>query len=200
MAPTPRVPPTPRSDAGVQGRSFIIWAKSARRTQITFPSWARPATACSRKSRCSRGQAPRAVGQGAEGPPEGGEHLLGVAHREQVDGRGVAPLDQRDLELAHEPGRRHPEIVPDQHEALDASAVALPQRLDQLALGRLPPRVQPLLELVEHDQDLLARRQAWPRRRLARAAGSPSACGRSGQCFASAAISRASVRSAVAST
>ena len=38
VAPTPRVPPTPRKEAGVQGRSFIIWANRARRTQITFPS------------------------------------------------------------------------------------------------------------------------------------------------------------------
>ena len=105
------------------------------------------------------GRFPGNVGQGAEGPSEGCEHLLGVSHREEVHGRRVPPLDQRDLQLAHEPGRRHPEIVPDQDQALDPSPVALPQRLHQLALGRLPPRVQPLLELVQHDEDLLARGQ-----------------------------------------
>jgi hypothetical protein len=43
--PTPAVPPTARKVAGVQGRPFTISANSARRTEITLPSCARPSTA-----------------------------------------------------------------------------------------------------------------------------------------------------------
>ena len=191
--------PTPRSEAGVHGRSFIIWAKRASRTQMTLPSWARPATACSRKA-CVPGPASRALsGRTPKARPNAASTFSCVAGREEVHGGGVVPLDQRDLQLPHEPGRRHPEIVADHDDGLDAPAVALPQRLHQLGVGVLAPGVQPLLELVEHDQDLLPAGRTRPRRRAASASARPSP-GRSGQRLRSAASSRASVRSAVAST
>ena len=49
--PTPSVPPTVFKLAGVQGLSFIISAKSARRMQITLPSLASPPTAWARNFR-----------------------------------------------------------------------------------------------------------------------------------------------------
>ena len=40
--PTPSVPPTSLSVAGVQGLPLTISAKRANRTEMIFPSWARP--------------------------------------------------------------------------------------------------------------------------------------------------------------
>ena len=76
---------------------------------------------------------------------------------EQVDRGEVPALDEPDLERTHEPRGRHREIVAHQHEALDVGPVTLPQGPDELAfaLVRLVVGVEPLLELVEHDQDLL---------------------------------------------
>ena len=56
-----------------------------------------------------------------------------------------------------------PEVVADQDEALHVLAVALPQGLDQLGVLLRPLGVQPLLELVEHQQHLLAARGGRPR-------------------------------------
>ena len=64
---------------------------------------------------------------------------------------------QADLQVAHEPGRGQPEVIPDQHDRLDVLAVALPQGGDQLGVLLAPPGEEPLLELVEDQQHLLAR-------------------------------------------
>ena len=45
------------------------------------------------------------------------------------------------------------------HEGLDAPAVALAQGVDQLGAWLAPPGEEPLLELVEHEQDLARPRQ-----------------------------------------
>ena len=42
VTPTPSVPPTSLSVAGVQGLPLIISAKRANRTEMTLPSWASP--------------------------------------------------------------------------------------------------------------------------------------------------------------
>ena len=78
---------------------------------------------------------------------------------EQVDGGRVLALDEADLQVPHEPGRRHPEVVADHDDRLDVLAVALPQRGDQLGVLLVPAGEEPLLELVEDQQDLLARPQ-----------------------------------------
>ena len=54
------------------------------------------------------------------------------------------------------------------HDGLDVLAVALPQGGDQLGVRLAPPGEEPLLELVEHEQHLLAGPAApRPRRRAA---------------------------------
>ena len=73
---------------------------------------------------------------------------------EQIDGGDIAGRQEIDLEVAHEPSRRHPEIVSDQAEGLKVLAVALPQGRDKFRpLGRRVSE-QPLLELVQNDQRL----------------------------------------------
>ncbi len=120
---------------------------------------------------------------------------------EEVDGGRVLALDEADLQVPHEPGRRHPEVVADHDDRLDVLAVALPQRGDQLGVLLVPAGEEPLLELVEDQQDLLPRPQHLPppqgapaHRRASRPAG------RSGQTLRRPRSSRASVSSGVAST
>ena len=98
----------------------------------------------------------RSLGQRPVGPPERRQHLAGVAQVEEIDDGDVLIGDQVDLQVAHEPGGRHPEVVADQDDRLDVLAVALPQRGDQLRVLLAPPGEQPLLELVEDQQHLLA--------------------------------------------
>jgi hypothetical protein len=114
---------------------------------MTLPSWARPATAWSRK---------------APGPAEPGQHLAGVQQVEQIDEPGVLPLQHPDLQRLHEPADGQPEVVAHHDEALYPAPVALPQGLHQLRALVPAPGVQPLLELVEHQQHLLARFQELP--------------------------------------
>ena len=119
---------------------------------------------------------------------------------EQVDRREVMALDDRRLELAQEPRRGHREVVAHHDDRLDLAAVALAEGVHQLGVGLGPARVEPLLELVQHDQDLLAVGQRPPRRSSGTASASPRSSGRSGRCFRSPRSSRVSVSSAVAST
>ena len=81
---------------------------------------------------------------------------------EEIDERGVPALEDLNAQVAHEPRERHPEIVPHHDKALDAIAIALPQRAGQFRLPFLVPGMQPLLELVDHDHDLLIGAQAVP--------------------------------------
>ena len=79
---------------------------------------------------------------------------------EQVDQGGVPALDELDVQLAHEPAQGDPEVIPHHDDGLDAIAVALPQRAGQLRVAIAPTGVQPLLELIEDDEDLLVGSQA----------------------------------------
>ena len=88
---------------------------------------------------------------------------------EEIDRRGVLAFNEANLQLPHEPGRRHPEIIAHHDDALHPSAVALPQGLNQFRILFFLLGVQPLLELVEDDQHLLAGRNALP----------PAQCGQS---------------------
>ena len=99
------------------------------------------------------------LGQVSERGPERGEHLRGVPRIEEIDEGGVVPLDQLDFQVGQEPADGEPEIVAHQHDRLHVLAVALPQGGDQLGIFLAAPGVQPLLELVDHEQELLARRQ-----------------------------------------
>ena len=74
---------------------------------------------------------------------------------EQIDRRHVSMRHKIDLQVPHETGRRHPEVVPNQAERLYVLTVALPQRGDQLGSLVATSRKEPLLELIKH-QDRLA--------------------------------------------
>ena len=50
LTPTPSVPPTSRSEAGIHSLSLNISLNKASRTQMTLPSWASPVAARSMKS------------------------------------------------------------------------------------------------------------------------------------------------------
>ena len=92
------------------------------------------------------------------GHPDRPQHPTGVDQVEGVHRGEVLALHQPDLQVPHEPGGRHREVVADQDDALDAGPVALPQGPDQLGLAfaPIPFGMEPLLELVQDDQDLAA--------------------------------------------
>ena len=50
---------------------------------------------------------------------------------EQINGGRVFPFEKADLQVPHEPGRRHPEIIPHHHNRLDMLAIAVPKSGDQ---------------------------------------------------------------------
>lgn len=93
-------------------------------------------------------------GQALKGPAESGQHPAGVRQAEQVDGGAVVPFHQLDIEIVHEAGHGHPEVIADHHDALQSPAVAVPQRSGQFGPFVIAVGVQPLFELVEHDQHL----------------------------------------------
>ena len=118
---------------------------------------------------------------------------------EQVDRRRVFALDQADFQPLHEPGRRHPEIIADQDDRLNVLAVALPQRGDQLGRSARPMGKEPLLELIQDQEDFCpAGAPAAPQARPAR---QPASVGRQvGTDLWMPRSKRASVSSGVAST
>src|SRR5947208_2517685 len=89
---------------------------------------------------------------------KGGQHFLGVIEVEEIDGSRVLAIDKADLQFPHEPSRRHPKIIPHQDNALNPPAIALTQGWHQLRTSFLFLGVQPLFELVQDDQQLLADR------------------------------------------
>ena len=177
---------------------------------MTLPSWARPATAWSRNRSCSGVSSAGLAGSRPKARPNAARTLRAWPRVEQVHGGEVVPFDDADLQVVHEPGRGHAEVVADQDQALHVLAVALPQGLDQLGVLFRPLGVQPLLELVEHQQDLGAVRRdrihavSDPDARAAAARrgsrSSPRLSGSSGQRLRRPLSSRASVSSGVAST
>ena len=94
--------------------------------------------------------------QGAECTAERGQDLPRVPRVEPVDTRAVLAVRKVHVQLAQERRDRHPEIIPHDDDRLDSRAVALPERLDQFRSLRCRVRVQPLLELIENEQELVA--------------------------------------------
>ena len=156
VTPTPSVPPTSFSVAGVHGLPFIISANRASRTQMTLPSWASPATAWFRNSFCSLVVSPGFSGSLPKARPNAASTFLAWSRSKRSTAARVPAFDEPNLELPQEAGHRHPEIIPHHDDALHAAAVALPQGLHQFGVLFVLLRMEPLLELVEHDQHLLA--------------------------------------------
>src|SRR5262249_12387296 len=87
------------------------------------------------------------------------QDLPSVVEVEEINGCRVFSFDEVDLQSPHEPGRRHPEIIPHQHDRLDMLAIAVPQGGDKFRVLVTSAGVQPLLELVQDQQHLTLRWQ-----------------------------------------
>ena len=119
-----------------------------------MPSSARPAATELMNSLSIGGQVAWLGRKLAEGLPEFRQDLDRVTWIEEVDRREVVALDDRGFQIAHEARGRHRKIVSHHDDGLQLSAVALSQGMDQLGLLLASTSVQPLLELIHHDQDL----------------------------------------------
>ncbi len=95
--------------------------------------------------------------QGGKSSAECGQDFAGMAKVEEIDGGKVVALDDSQIEFGHETSRRHAEVVTHHDDALHPFAVALPQGLHQFGIFFVMLGVQPLLELVQHQQYLLPR-------------------------------------------
>ena len=116
VTPTPSVPPTSFSVAGVHGLPLTISANRASRTEMTLPSWARPATSASRNRSCSADGPGGPSGSLPKARPNARQDLPGVARSNRSTAAKLCPSTSR-TSSSHEPGRRHPEVIPDHHEA-----------------------------------------------------------------------------------
>ena len=157
VTPTPAAPPTSRRVAGVHGFPFTISAKRASRTETTLPSCASSAIAWSQERPLVLGHFATIFGQVSERGAERGEHFRGVARVEEIDQGGVVSLEELDFQIGQEPADGEPEIVAHQNDCLRMLAVALTQGGDQLGAFLAAPGVKPLLELVDHEQELATR-------------------------------------------
>ena len=73
---------------------------------------------------------------------------------EEINGCRVFAFEQANLQIPHEPGRRHPEIIPHQHNRLNMLAIAMTQGGDQFGVLLTPLGMEPLLELIQDQQHL----------------------------------------------
>src|SRR5437870_2124939 len=85
-----------------------------------------------------------------------------MARIEEIDEDDVAALKKLYFEIGHEPADSEPKIIPHHDDALHPPTVALTKGLDQLRILFAALGVEPLLELVEHQQQLLAGCQEPP--------------------------------------
>ena len=106
---------------------------------MTLPSSASPVTDSFRNSFWSLlDDRRRILGKLAECPAECHQDLSGVVQVEEIDGRRVLPFEEADLQVPHEPGRRHPEIIPHHHDGLEMLAIALTKGGDQFGVLLTP--------------------------------------------------------------
>ena len=96
----------------------------------------------------------RHPGQTPQSLTEADEHPACVVNGKGIDRGIVAPLLDRSLHGLHEAIGGQAEVVANEHDRLHAAAVAVPQRRHQLRGGRIGVRLEPLLELVEDDDNL----------------------------------------------
>ena len=90
----------------------------------------------------------------------------GMAHVEEVDDLEVPALNQGDVEPFHEPRRGHREIVSNDHNHLQELAVALSDRTDQFRFVTIRRCMEPLLELIDEEDDTVAAAATDPRKGL----------------------------------
>ena len=119
---------------------------------------------------------------------------------EPADTRAVLAVREVHVEIAQERRDRHPEIIPHDDDRLDSRAVALSEGLDQFRSLQCRVRVQPLLELIENQQQLVAGGSDWPLRIAARSSLRDNSAGNPGTAFRMAVPSRASAALGAAST
>ena len=81
--------------------------------------------------------------------------------KEINEGR-IAPFQNLNLHCFHEPTDSEPEIITHHHNALHPAPVTLAEGLHQFGVLLGAPGMKPLLELVQHEQDFLARWQEPP--------------------------------------
>ena len=81
---------------------------------------------------------------------------------EQVDHRDVFPFHNRHIQFFQETADGDPEIVADHHDCLNCGPIALQQGLRERSFGIILLREQPLLELVENQQQFAATRNQSP--------------------------------------
>ena len=169
---------------------------------MTRPSaLASSATAFSRNRSCSE---PGAIGPSLIRPrarPSSARTKAACSRSNSSTGAELTPSNRPNFERLQESGRGHPEVVAHQQEGLQAQPVALAQGAHQLAVDILGMDSQPLLELVEDQQDLRAAMRRRRGRAIAAVKSSSSASpARSGNSRCSAARMAASVPPGEAST
>ena len=119
---------------------------------------------------------------------------------EEINGCRVLPFDEADLQIPHEPGRRHPEIIPHHHNRLNMLAIALTKGGDQFGVLLASLRMEPLLELVQDQQHLPLRWQDATPSQVCQRIDQPQSSGQFRTRLRKPLSNRASVSSAVAST
>ena len=187
VTPTPSVPPTSRKRRRGPRLPLDHLGEQRQPHRDDLAVLGQPGDGLVQEGVLVPGQIADALGQVPVGLPNAVSTLRAWRGSKRSTSGDVLALDQVDLQVAHEPAGGQPEVVPHQDDRLDVLAVALPQGGDQLGVLLAPPGVQPLLELVEDEQHLLARAAApAPAARAARDSTRPSSGGRSGQTFRSA--------------
>jgi hypothetical protein len=78
-----------------------------------------------------------------------------MARIEKINGGRILSLDQFNLQFRHDPSRRHPEIVSHQRDRLEVPAITLTQSGNEFCVLLTPLRMEPLLELVKDNEELL---------------------------------------------
>ena len=191
----------PASVAGVQGFPFIISANRASRTEMILPSWASPEIDLIQKGVLVPGEIADPFGQRSRRRcPNAVSTFLAWRGSKRSTAADVLPFEQADLQVPHEPGRRHPEIIPHHHDRLNMLAIAMTKSGDQFRVLLTSLGVEPLLELVQDQQHLPLRWQdATPSQVRQRIDQPRSLSGSSGHALRKPLSSRASVSSGVAS-
>ena len=92
MTPTPSVPPTSLSVAGVQGLPFTISANRANRTEMILPSWARPKIGLIQKCVLLLRDVTDAFSASSRKPARMRSALSSMARIEEINSGGVLAL------------------------------------------------------------------------------------------------------------